>query len=62
MVTVKITPWNHEYTCKSTDNKPIIYKSPTGAELDIPNGSTLYEMDTKKVYMWDLDGHEWLPQ
>lgn len=35
---------------KSTDIKPID---------DIPNGSTFYEMDTGKVYMFDFDNKIW---
>ena len=37
----------------STDKKPI---------KDIPNGSSFYEMDTKKVYMFDEQNNKWLEQ
>jgi len=36
----------------STDTKP----------LDVPNGSSFYEMDTKKVYMFDAENVVWLEQ
>ena len=38
---------------KSTDAKP------TGGYL---NGDRFYEMDTKKVFMFDEDTHTWLEQ
>lgn len=37
------------YVCLSTDDKP------TGAS----NGSILYEMDTKKFYMFDKANSQW---
>ena len=37
----------------STDEKPI---------KDIPNGSSFYEMDTKKVFMFDEQNSKWLEQ
>lgn len=37
----------------STDKKPI---------QDIPNGSSFYEMDTKKVFMFDEQNSRWLEQ
>ncbi len=37
----------------STDKKPI---------KDIPNGSSYYEMDTKKVFMFDEQNSKWLEQ
>ena len=36
--------------CLSTDTKP----------TDVANGSTLLEMDTGKVYMFDAAGETWL--
>ena len=38
----------------STDTKPI--------KDSIENGSTFYEMDTKKVYMFDKEHQIWLEQ
>ena len=38
----------------STDTKPI--------KASIENGSTFYEMDTKKVYMFDKENQIWLEQ
>lgn len=43
----------NSYYGKSTDAKP------TG---DIPNGSSLYLMDTKQVYMYDEETQSWLVQ
>lgn len=40
----------YELRGKSTDTKPVD---------DIPNGSTFYEMDTGKVYMFDLETKLW---
>lgn len=37
----------------STDVKPID---------DIPNGSSFYEMDTKKVFLFDEQNKRWLEQ
>lgn len=37
----------------STDEKPI---------KNIPNGSSFYEMDTKKVFMFDEQNNRWLEQ
>lgn len=42
-----------DYRGLSTDTKPI---------KDVPNGSTYYEMDTKKVFMFDLDNARWIEQ
>ena len=38
------------YVCLSTDTE-----KPTNAS----NGSILYEMDTKKFYMYDAENEEW---
>ena len=40
-----------EIACLSTDEKPT-----TG----VSNGAILYEMDTKKFYMFDADNSQWL--
>lgn len=39
--------------CLSTDAKPFV---------GVMNGTTLYEMDTKKVYMFDAETESWLEQ
>lgn len=36
----------------STDEKPV----------DVKNASTFYEMDTKKIFMFDADNMVWLEQ
>lgn len=36
----------------STDEKP----------LNVPNGSTFYEMDTGNVFMFNEDAKQWLKQ
>lgn len=43
------------YECygKSTDEKPI---------KNMTNGSSFYEMDTKKVFMFDEEGQKWIEQ
>jgi hypothetical protein len=38
-----------EVFCKSTDTKPV----------SAPNGSSLVEMDTGKVYFFDADSNQW---
>jgi hypothetical protein len=42
--------WVHDVRCLSTDEKPT---------EDIMNGSTLLEMDTGKMYMFDKDNETW---
>lgn len=46
---------NTEFYGLSTDNKNDI---PGGME-NIPNGSTLFLMDTSEVYMWDKANQQW---
>lgn len=36
----------------STDEKP----------TDVENASTFYEMDTKKIFLFDAENHRWLEQ
>ncbi len=43
----------YEFYGKSTDTKPT---------EKVINGSTFYEMDTKKLYMFDEEGLTWLEQ
>ena len=40
----------------STDVMP----NSTDSGNSIPNGSKFIEMDTKKVYMYDAENHQWL--
>lgn len=44
------------FICKSTDEKPV--KVFNG--IPISNGSTLYEINTKKKFMYDEDTNTWL--
>lgn len=41
-----------EYDGMSTDTKPI---------AGVLNGDVFYEMDTKKSFIFDEDGQQWLP-
>lgn len=45
-----------EFTCLSTDTKP----TASFNGIAIANGSTLYEMDTHKAYIYDQENDEWL--
>lgn len=40
----------YDIRCLSTDTKPT---------ANIPNGSTCIEIDTGKVYMYDIDSDTW---
>ena len=62
MITKEIGQWELNYRGLSTDEKPTTYTTPGGMEERIPNGSTFYEMDTGKLYMWDVENSEWLLQ
>jgi len=43
----------------STDERPIEKVEYKGVIYTITNSSTFYEMDTKKVYIYDEENHEW---
>lgn len=43
----------NEYVGKALDEKPILY---------VPNGSTFYEFDTQKLYVFDGDTKQWIEQ
>ena len=43
-----------EFRGKSTDTKPI--------DVDIPNSSVFYEIDTQNVYMYDNEEGTWILQ
>jgi len=62
MITKEIGQWELNYRGLSTDEKPTMHTTPGGIEERIPNGSTFYEMDTGKLYMWDVENSEWLLQ
>ena len=62
MITWRITPWDCEGVGLSEDTKPLTGDSIYGKPCDIPNGSKIYEMDTQKFSMWDLEHKIWLPQ
>lgn len=48
---------NIDIMCLSTDEKPTTIEG-----KKIWNGSTLYEMDTKKLYLFDAENQTWLEQ
>ena len=43
----------NEYRGLSTDTKPTVH---------VPNGSTFYEFDTVKLYVFDADSAQWVDQ
>ena len=53
MVTMKAGNWSNEYYGLSTDTKP---------PVNVPNGSTFYEMDTKSVFLFDAENGIWIVQ
>ena len=46
----------------STDDKPTTVEYVKGNTLKVPNGSTLYEMDSKKVFMFNEASSTWVEQ
>ena len=50
MVTI-VNKTTGEYRGLSTDEKPV---------AQVSNGSTFFEMDTGKVYMFNYDGQSWV--
>lgn len=44
----------------STDEKPMGYLSKEQAKLG--NGSSFYEMDTKKIFLYDEENKRWIEQ
>jgi len=44
-----------EFRCKSSDDKPVGFYD----VAIVGNGSTLTEMDTSKVYMFDGENQSW---
>ncbi len=58
MVTLDRTAFQNEsrsaeFRGKSTDTKPID---------GVPNGSTFYEFDTVKLYVFDIETKNWIEQ
>ncbi len=43
----------------STDVKPIKTIEYKKVKYEVENGSTFYEMDTKKAFMYDEENHQW---
>lgn len=62
MLTIRYEGNNVSYYALSTDTKPEFIEKITGKQELIPNGSTLYEIDTKKVYMFDIENLAWIEQ
>lgn len=52
---------NIDIMCLSSDEKPTVISGADG-EKDIWNGSTLYEMDTHKLYLFDAENLTWIEQ
>lgn len=48
---------NTEFYGLSKDKKP-----EENVSTSIPNGSTFYEMDTKKLFMYDKENARWIEQ
>lgn len=48
---------NTEFYGLSTDTKP-----KEDISVNIPNGSIFYEMDTKKLFMYDKENMRWIEQ
>ena len=55
MVTRTGGVWAPEYKGLSTDIKPVEDDS-----TKVPNGSTFFEMDTSKLFMYDNEHDVWL--
>lgn len=46
----------------STDTKPTTVEYIKGCPVSVPNASTFYEMNTKKVFMFNADAAAWIEQ
>jgi hypothetical protein len=62
MITWEKGDWTLNGYGLSTDTKPTVYETPTGKTEGIPNSSTIYEMDTGDIYMWDAENSQWRKQ
>jgi len=49
--------YSRDFRGLSTDDKNIIATSNNGV---IQNGSTFFEIDTGKLYMYDVDSNTWI--
>ena len=49
--------YSRDFRGLSTDDKNIIATSNSGV---IQNGSTFFEIDTGKLYMYDVDSNTWI--
>ena len=61
-MTTRETAWNLEFYGDSSEEKPTEYKTLTGQVVPIPNGSTLYQIDTGKLFMWNSLKNTWNEQ
>ena len=61
-MTTRVTAWCLEFYGDSSEEKPTTYTKKTGEVVDIPNGSTLYQIDTGKVFMWNSLKNTWNEQ
>ena len=62
MITIdSINRFNNSLTIMalSTDIKPIKTVEYKKVKYEVENGSTFYEMDTKKAFMYDEENHVW---
>jgi len=48
-----------EIVCKSTDVKPLNSTGGIDGQM-IDNGSSLFQMDDSRVFLFDYDGDEWI--
>lgn len=60
MITVKSSLFEDDVniTGLSTDDKPLILEK-SDRVVYTPNGATFFEMDTKKVFMFDAENKQW---
>lgn len=61
-MTTRETAWNLEFYGDSSEEKPTEYTTLTGQVIPIPNGSTLYQIDTGKIFMWNILKNTWNEQ
>lgn len=61
---VKIKGDDYSYACDKMTQRSTYYGKSTDAKpsVCIMNADIFYEMDTKKVYLYDADTAEWLEQ
>ena len=49
-----------ELVCLNIDTKPLNSTGGLGDNKQIDNGSTIFEMDTGDVYMFDYENDQWI--